>query len=309
MSAIQNFKIDYDSSDEDHSDADQLLDLFANQEKLRSNIFNNGDNLFNYKNNVTNDSETYSDKNDSDSETIISVESTIKRSYKYNQNIKKYIIAYKNKVVMLKEFKFNVLPLNYFLIGTVQKEKDIMINQICQNYFLNGSKQNISRIKFEDDETAIKNIINKQENKLTSLAHIVIFDECFVNFNSLSNKKKCILYELFIRHRELNIVIILQTSEECYEQLMSKSMQSFINESIDHIFLCSEENKKNKIMIYNLYGNMYSSFDEYDEIYTQIIQSGSNMIISKNDQKLSYIELTAFNVVSSDFVEFDNIDN
>jgi hypothetical protein len=239
---------------------------------------------------------------DSDSDTTISDNSSedyFQQQFGYylaNPEKIRYKIHKKQKILLLKEFSFKNTEKNhvYFVVGKNKKDRNMTIKKILDNYFSKGLSKDITHIKNETEYDVIKKIIIEQDNEEKQNNHIVVFDDCLINFDSFSNRKKCALYELFLRHKELNLTIIIQTSDLCYEQLKEKQIPDFINNTINYTLLLPEKSRNNKVLLYNLFGKTFSSYQYFNDIFTQITNvklSANIMIIEKENDNFSYLAL------------------
>jgi hypothetical protein len=154
----------------------------------------------------------------------------------------------KQKVILLKEFIFKNVTKNpvYFIAGKNKKDRNLTIKKILDHYFSQNISKDITHIKNDTEYDIIKKVILQQDSDEKQNNHIIVFDDCIVNFESFSNKKKCALYELFLRRTELNLTIIIQTSDTCYGQLKEKSIPDFIDNAMNYIFCYQKKIKLTK---------------------------------------------------------------
>ena len=62
--------------------------------------------------------------------------------------------------------------------------------------------------------------------------------------------------------------------------------------------------------MYNLYGNMFGNFNEFDNVFTQITDESSVMIINnRENKKLSYLTIYDQNDDTNSNESFDNLVN
>ena len=232
---------------------------------------------------VSDDNNANDDK--SESESVISDESASESSCSHIFEIKEKIV-----VKLLKEFNFkNTLnaPI-YFVVGENKKLNNLAIKKILDFYLSKQMIKDITHIKNDFEYDVLKQIITKQDlnNEKT---HFVVFDGCFNNFDSFSNKKKCALFELFLRNKELNVPIIIQTSEKI------NGLPEFIIKSIDYMIL----SKMSKILysklntfFYNKLENFKNFNKHFKNVFAQITEDLSAMVINfAEDKKISYLSL------------------
>jgi hypothetical protein len=202
--------------------------------------------------------------------------------------------APKQNVVLLKEFSFKNAIKNpvYFVVGKNKRDRNITIKKVLDYYFSQGLSKDITHIKNDTEHEVIKKIIFQQDSEEKQNNHIVVFDDCVINFDSLSNKKKCALYELFLRRAELNLTIIIQTSDTCYSQLKEKSIPEFVNSAVNYTLMLPEKTKTNKMLLYNLFGGGFGIYQDFDDIFSQITNDKTAincMVTEKGNSNFSYL--------------------
>lgn len=149
------------------------------------------------------------------------------------------------KIVLLKEYNFrNLQRIPIFLIhGKTHKERNVIIKKILNHYYPANKEKvmgDIAHLKANFDYELLSQITKNQENN-NKIKHFVVFDDCCDQFDSYPNKKKCALYELFLRYDELRIPIILQLDDSV------SSCPTWIKKEIDHILLNSETTNQEQL--------------------------------------------------------------
>jgi hypothetical protein len=103
---------------------------------------------------------------------------------------------------------------------------------------------------------------------------------------------------LFLRHQELNLTMIVQTSDICYEQLKEKSIPDFSFKTINYVLMLPEKNRNNKVLLHNLFGMRFGSYQDFDDIFSQITNNETlinGMILERGETSFSYLTISSEN--------------
>jgi hypothetical protein len=264
-------------------DTDNTVNLNTGCLTLKNNIddTNNTVNL-NTEYCILKNIEDNTSDDDSETETVISNESTSehKSAASVCSSYSTPIFQTKEKeVILLKEFNFKstIKAPIYFVVGENKKLNNLAIKKILDFYFSKQMICDITHIKNDFENDILKQIITKQDD-CADKTHFIVFDGCFNNFDSFSNKKKCALYELFMRNKELNVPIIIQTSEKI------KSVPEFVRCSIDYMIM----SKMSEKMMTHLCANI--NIKHLDSVFTHVVEDLSAMVVSfAENKKISYL--------------------